>query len=231
MSTLTRFGTGRLVAWSVLVGLLALSNYGARLFVDTSATGAGERDTLYHWSAAVSGLVFYGIFFGFLYWIASVDTTELFAFRRPESWHRAAGLCLAVFFGILLWSFIVSKLPLPQSPSEEQGLTPTRWDPSRAAPFAANCVVIAVVAPLVEELTFRGAGYRLLIERISRWATIALVGVAFGVAHGLIEGLLVLVPFGAALAYIRDRTDSVIPGMIVHFSFNALALIAVIVTG
>src|SRR5919198_589420 len=116
VSALTRFGTGRLVAWSVLVGLLALSNYGARLFVDTSATGAGERDTLYHWSSAVSGLVFYGIFFGFLYWIASVDTDELFAFRRPESWHQAAGLCLAVFFGILLWSFIVSKLPLPQSP-------------------------------------------------------------------------------------------------------------------
>jgi membrane protease YdiL (CAAX protease family) len=230
VSVFTRFGTGRLAAWTTLVGLLALANYGARFIGDTSATG-GERDTLYHWSPAVSGLVFYGIFFAFLYAIAAIDTDELFAFRRPESWHEAAGLCLAVFFGVLVWSFIVSKLPLPQSPSEEQGLTPTRWDPTRAAPFAANGVVVALVAPLVEELTFRGVGYRLLIERVSRWVTIALVGVAFGVAHGLIEGLLILVPFGAGLAYLRDRTDSVVPGMVVHFAFNALALLAVIATG
>jgi membrane protease YdiL (CAAX protease family) len=226
----TRFGTGRLVAWATLIGLLALANYAVRFLSDTTATG-GDRDTLYHWSSAVSGLVFYGIFFAFLYAIASTDTDELFALRRPESWHEAAGLCLAVFFGILLWSFVVSKLPLPQSPSEEQGLTPTRWDPTRAAPFAANSVVIAIVAPFIEELAFRGVGYRLLIERVSRWATLALVGLAFGLSHGLIEGLLVLVPFGAALAYIRDRTDSVVPCMIVHFAFNGLALIAVIATG
>ncbi len=42
------------------------------------------------------------------------------------------------------------------------------------------------------------------------------VGVAFGAAHGLVEALLVLVPFGIALAWLRDRTNSVIPGMIVH---------------
>ena len=33
-----------------------------------------------------------------------------------------------------------------------------------------------------------------------------------------------LIPFGAALAYVRDRTDSVYPGMVVHASFNAVAL-------
>jgi len=225
----TRFGVGRLWAWIVLVGLLALSNYGARFIGGTSTTG--ERDTLYTWSAAIAGLVFYGLFFAFLYAIAAVDTEELFALRRPESWHQAAGLCLTVFFGILLWSFVVSKLPLPQSPSDEQGLTPTEWDPSRAAPYFANFVAIALVAPFVEELTFRATGYRLLLERVGRWASIVFVGVAFGLAHGLVEGLLILVPFGAALAYLRARTDSVLPGMIVHGAFNALALVAVIAGG
>ena len=38
---------------------------------------------------------------------------------------------------------------------------------------------------------------------------ILIVGLAFGASHGLVEGLLVLVPFGIFLAIVRDRTDSV----------------------
>jgi membrane protease YdiL (CAAX protease family) len=39
-----------------------------------------------------------------------------------------------------------------------------------------------------------------------------------------VQALLVLIPFGTALAYLRDRTRSVIPGMVVHALFNGLAL-------
>jgi membrane protease YdiL (CAAX protease family) len=223
----TQFSNRRLVAWLVLIGLLATVNYAARFAVGSASS---NRDVLYTYTAAISGLVFYGIFFAFLYAIAAVDTDELFALRAPDSWHRAAGLALAVFFGILAWSWVVSKIPLPQSPSKEQGLTPTHWEPSHAGAYALNFAVVAVLAPFVEELAFRGVGYRLLIERVSRWGTIVLVGVAFGLAHGLVEGLLVLVPFGSALAYLRDRTDSTLPGMAVHATFNAIALIAAVTT-
>ena len=42
--------------------------------------------------------------------------------------------------------------------------------------------------------------------------------------------LLVLVPFGVALAWLRDRTKSVVPGMIVHGLFNGIALAAAVLT-
>ena len=42
--------------------------------------------------------------------------------------------------------------------------------------------------------------------------------------HGLLDALLMLVPFGIALAVLRDRTDSVYPGMVVHALFNGAAL-------
>jgi membrane protease YdiL (CAAX protease family) len=87
--------------------------------------------------------------------------------------------------------------------------------------------LFAVVAPIVEELTFRGVGQSLL-SFVGRWPSILLVGIAFGVAHGLVEALLVLVPFGIALAWLRDRTKSVLPGMVVHGLFNAIALIAAV---
>jgi hypothetical protein len=118
---------------------------------------------------------------------------------------------------------VVSLLPLPQSPSKEQGLTPTHWEPAHAGAFAANVVLFAVVAPVVEELTFRGVGQSLLLF-LGRWPSIVLVGVAFGLAHGLLEALLVLIPFGIALAWLRDRTESVYPGMVVHALFNGIAL-------
>jgi membrane protease YdiL (CAAX protease family) len=76
-------------------------------------------------------------------------------------------------------------------------------------------------------LTFRGLGYSLL-ERFGRWPAILGVGVIFGLAHGLILSLPVIAVLGALLAWIRSRTDSVYPGMLLHSAFNLVALIAAV---
>src|SRR4029078_6554188 len=102
---------------------------------------------------------------------------------------RAACECTARTVGIYAVSARVSLTPLPQSPSNEQGLTPTGWEPKHAAAFAANVALFAFVAPVVEELTFRGLGQSLL-RFLGRWPSILLVGVAFGATHGLLEALL-----------------------------------------
>jgi membrane protease YdiL (CAAX protease family) len=170
----------------------------------------------------VGGLVVYGVWLG-LVLLITLDHTDLLALRRPSSLWRAGAWCLGAIAAIYAVSALVSVLPLPQSPSNEQGLTPTQWEPKHAAAFAANVALFTLVAPFVEELTFRGAGQSLL-RFLGRWPSIVLVGVAFGLTHGLVEALLVLVPFGVILAYVRDRTDSVYPGMVVHALFNGAAL-------
>jgi membrane protease YdiL (CAAX protease family) len=91
------------------------------------------------------------------------------------------------------------------------------------AAYIVNGIVIAVVAPIVEELTFRGLGYSLL-ARYGRWAAIIGTGVAFALAHGLVNAFPLLAAFGIGLAYLRSRVGSVYPGMIVHGIFNAIAL-------
>ena len=50
----------------------------------------------------------------------------------------------------------------------------------------------------------------------------------FGLAHGLILSLPVIAVLGALLAWIRSRTDSVYPGMLLHSAFNLVALIAAV---
>jgi len=212
----------RLIAWSALVLAIAALNYASRF--TESSTGKDTRDVVYSYATFAGGLVLYAVWAGIVFAIARPHF-DLLALRRPASWPKALGLAFGAIVAIYICEAVVSLVPLPQSPGKEQGLTPTHWEPSHAGAFAANMILFAVVAPFVEELTFRGLGQSLLGFFIGRWPTIVTVGFAFGLAHGLLEALLVLVPFGIALAYVRDRTDSSIPGMLVHGTFNAVALI------
>lgn len=212
---------GKLAAWTVLVAILSTLAYLGRIF-----GGRPDPDVLYEYETAVASAVLYAIVLGIVLAIARGGPARgLFALRRPSSWGRAAWLTAAIFFGVL--AFGAALEPVLQG-GEEQGLTPSGWDRDRAGGYAANFVVVAGLAPLVEELTYRGLGYSLL-ARFGRAAAIALVGVAFGLAHGLFEALPVLVAFGMGLAYLRDRTNSVVPCILLHAFFNAFALIAAVV--
>ena len=76
--------------------------------------------------------------------------------------------------------------------------------------------MVCVVAPFVEEMTFRGVGYGLLAARFGAEPAIVGIGVLFGLAHGLVEALPLLVAFGIGLAWLRESQNSTIPGMILH---------------
>ena len=153
-----------------------------------------------------------------------VSKRDAFALRRPTSWGRAAAIALGVVVVVVVVSAALDPV---LNPNKEQGLTPHGWEPRHAAAFVANFVVVALLAPVVEELTFRGLGFTLL-ERFGRWPAIVLVGIAFGLAHGLVEALPPLVVFGMCLAYLRSRTGSIYPGMILHALYNGLVLLVAV---
>ena len=82
---------------------------------------------------------------------------------------------------------------------------------------------MTIVGPIVEELTFRGAGYGLL-EPYGRTAAVLLVGLSFALIHGLVLGFPVIATFGIGLAYLRSRTESIYPCFVLHATFNAAGL-------
>ena len=211
---------GRLAAWGLLVGLLIATAYGSR-----ASAGKPAPDVLYRYSTAVGGAIEYAVMLGFVLWIASGERS-LLALRRPDSWPRALGLGLAVLVGVLIVNAILNPL---LNAGQEQGLTPHGWDSHHAAQFAANFAVVTLVAPLVEELTYRGLGYSLLATW-GQWLAIPATAVLFGLSHGLVEALPILAAFGFGLAWLRSRTDSAYPGMVVHGAFNALALVLAVTT-
>jgi membrane protease YdiL (CAAX protease family) len=206
-----------LALWSSFVLAFATLNYGVRF-----TEGKPPKDLLYKWSTVVGNLVQFAIIAAIVYGIAGLagDRRQVLALRRPTSWATAARIGVGIGLGIFVLSLILTPL---LEPGREQGVTPNTWQPEHLAAYIANGLVIAVVAPIVEELTFRGLGYSLL-ARYGRWTAIIGTGLAFALAHGLVNAFPLLAAFGIGLAFLRSRVDSVYPGMIVHGLFNAIAL-------
>jgi len=211
--------TLRLIWWISLVLAVAAIQYAGRL-----EGGATDRNVLYHYSTALGSLFVYAVLLVIVLAIAGWRT-DLLAMRRPRSWPRALGLAACLLAGVYVAVAIMDPF---LHGGREQGLTPTAWEPAHAGAYIANALVVAGVAPIVEELTYRGLGYSLL-ERYGRWFAIVTVGICFALDHGLVQAFPELALFGCALAWLRMKTTSVYPGMILHASFNGIALVAAVV--
>jgi membrane protease YdiL (CAAX protease family) len=209
--------------WSGFVLAFTTLSYALRF-----TSGKPPKDLLYKWSTVVGNLVQFAIIAAIVYGIAGAagERRRVLALRRPTSWRTAVKIGLGVGLGMYVLTILLGPV---LHPDREQGVTPDTWEPKHIAAYIANGIVIAVIAPIVEELTFRGLGYSLL-ARYGRWVAIIGTGIAFGLAHGLVQAFPFLAAFGIGLAYLRSRVDSVYPGMIVHGLFNAIAL-AVAVAG
>jgi membrane protease YdiL (CAAX protease family) len=211
----------RLAGWVALVGTLAALNYASRF-----TSGKPPKNVLFHWDNAIGGAIEFAVILSFVLWIAR-GNRELLALRRPRSLRGAAGGAFAVLIGIYVLSAVLTPI---LHPGREQGLTPDRWQPAHLAPFVANAIVVCVIAPFVEEVTFRGVGFGLIAARFGVEPAIVATAVFFGLAHGLVEALPLLVAFGIGLAWLRARQDSVVPGMFLHASFNGIALLVSLTT-
>jgi membrane protease YdiL (CAAX protease family) len=207
----------RLALWLALVAFFIAVQYAGR-----SARGAGT-DPLYKWSFAGGSLIQEALLLLIVLAIAGFSVERL-GLRLPRLKWRAVGLVVAGFFAIQIFELVYIALV---HPGNEQGLTPSRWQPSHAAAYVANGVIVCTLVPFVEEITFRGLGFYLL-RPYGKWVAIVGIGVLFGLSHGLLLSLPIIVAFGCVLAWIREQTDSVVPGMFLHGAFNLIALIAAV---
>lgn len=207
----------RLIGWWALVGTLSVLAFAA-----SASSSEPVQDALYRYETAIVGLFFYALILGVILLIASgFDRREAFALRRPTSWGRAIGIS----FGLLIVLLAVAAALEPIfGAGKEQGLDPTGWDSSRAPAFILNFVLTAMVAPIVEELMFRGIGF-FLLEQFGQLAAIVVTAIAFSLTHGIVEGIPVFFVIGAGLAFMRSRTKSIYPPILLHAGFNGIGVI------
>ena len=211
--------TGRLIAWLTFVLVIATVGY-----LGQAGDSELPDDFVYRYSAAVFGVIQFAIFFGILLLIArGLPKGRVFALRQPDSWPRALGYVLAGLVAIFAVSGALSPF---LDAGEEQGIVPEDWNPDRVGAFLAFGAVATFVAPVVEELTFRGLGFSLLAP-YGKWVAILGTGILFGAWHGLIVALPILAGFGVVLGWLRYRTGSVYPPILLHAIFNGIAIASV----
>ena len=130
---------------------------------------------------------------------------------------QVACLLLAGACGNILVSGAMDLLPLPQQLMESynqasQGLnTSLLW---------ADLLSVAVFAPLVEEMIFRGLVLSRLRKALPAWLAVVVQGLVFGFVHGQLVWIVYATLFGLLLGYVRLRTGSLKASILLHLGFN-----------
>ena len=85
-------------------------------------------------------------------------------------------------------------------------------------------LVGVVVAPVVEEIFFRGFLFQGFRQKYGWAAAVFLSSAIFGAAHFDLASLFPTFVLGVVLAYVYHRSNSVWPGIILHFLVNSFGL-------
>jgi uncharacterized protein len=172
-------------------------------------------------------------------WVAFFGASAYAAWGRPGSWSGQLGLkfslpndLLAGFSLGVLGQVMVAVIYLP-----------VRLISSKAANSVSNVakndtaaahgwrwipvgICIALIAPVAEELFFRGVTLRAFTRKLGPLAGIFFSGLIFGLAH--FEGIQTpaLVVFGWILGWYATRTGRIGPTIFAHMTFNGITLAA-----
>jgi membrane protease YdiL (CAAX protease family) len=88
-------------------------------------------------------------------------------------------------------------------------------------------LLIAIAAPVSEEICFRGMVFGGLRTRLPLYAAALISGLIFGLLHALtgLSAVPPLIAFGFILALLYEKTGSIVPGILLHMLNNSIALI------
>lgn len=151
-------------------------------------------------------------------WRAGGARTRLLGFQRTPA-RAAVGWVLLAWvmqvFGAIIWRMASHSTAVNAPPIHVIG----------GAVGAA--IAVALIAPVAEEIVFRGFLYGALRNRLGTGLASTVGGVAFGVAHAFPGGahwsvVPPLVFFGIVLCLLYERTGSLLPCIAAHMLQNSI---------
>jgi len=91
-----------------------------------------------------------------------------------------------------------------------------------------SLLFLALLAPVVEELVFRGLLYGWIAGRWGSWPALIVSSLAFAGAHWEPAHVVLVLPLGLLFGWLRRRTDSLLPSLFSHVVNNGFALLAAV---
>ncbi len=86
---------------------------------------------------------------------------------------------------------------------------------------------VALLAPLGEELLYRGVLYQALAKRMPGWPALGLSGLAFGLTHVEPFVIVLTFPLGMALAWMMRRHGTLVVPVMAHVVFNLIGVVLI----
>ena len=172
--------------------------------------------------------IWYSIAIGGLEGVALIGSAYLFGLRRLNLSWKAVGLrpaarswlVLGVLFGLLaipLAGLIATAVHTQLEFIAPEGFS---W-----IGMIGMFVMGGLVAPLAEEIFFRGVLYSWLRNTLGVKPGILISGILFGAVHGEISIAVATGVMGIALAWIYEQSESLWPAVIIHAINNGVKIL------
>jgi uncharacterized protein len=176
---------------------------------------------------SVGRVLAYGIVFTVLLHHSKLTYRELFH-ENPSSWHATLGsfappillLTPGLLMGMNLLLTVVFRF-----------LAGGDWDWTRGSSddfFAGGLgvtVLVCLIAPMVEEMLFRGIILRSFLRQYPPGTAIVHSAAVFGLAHLNAYQFVVAFGIGLIVGKLYERTRSLLPGILVHACYNTAVVV------
>ncbi|MEA3400404.1 MAG: type II CAAX endopeptidase family protein [Armatimonadota bacterium] len=149
-------------------------------------------------------------------------------FRRALSLAGTGVAGYGVFVTVMVLVALVASYVLGQSLPLAQTAEEVIGSARNPAEVAIFFVLVCIMAPVFEELIFRGYVYGGLRRVLPSRHAIIIGGALFAAVHLNAEAFAIIGLIGVLLCYLYERTRSLLPGMIAHGVHNGMVLAVVL---
>lgn len=137
---------------------------------------------------------------------------------------RALGLAFVLVVAAMAFNFVYATYIIPGIGMQEEMAKILAAIPRTPLNIAAGFFAIAIAAPLVEELLFRGLLQNAIARYVPIWAAILLSSLLFASVHLQPYAIPGLMSLSIAFGYLYHRTGSLRMNILLHMANNAVAL-------
>ena len=138
---------------------------------------------------------------------------------------HALGLAVLLIIAAMIFNFVYATYVIPGIGMQEEMAKMLAAIPRTPINIAAGFFAIAIAAPLVEELLFRGLLQNALARRMPIWGAIILSSLVFAAVHLQLYAIPGLMSLSIAFGYLYYRTGSLRMNILLHMANNSAALL------
>lgn len=141
------------------------------------------------------------------------------------------GLAMLGFGAYVIASVVVSTLVRQFVPFDENQAQDVGFTSPQGVELLLVFVALVILTPLAEEILFRGFLFRGFRRRLNFWPTAIIISILFALAHFQVNVGLDVFALSLVLCYLREKTDSLWPGIVLHSTKNLVAFLYLYVHG